>query len=177
MNKKLLLLAIVGLILLGILAVVILIISLLLGPPLLLYLTGLNPSGGAMQCTLPPGFNCTAYKLHAGSGELDLNISQAIGHTIKITGLACTGNSSANYTGTAINNYKSNPLTVPPSNSTSISKSGTSHVAKCTDASGNLPPDMKAGTIYSGKIYINYTEVDTGMQIIATGAVSAKYEA
>jgi hypothetical protein len=176
MDKKLL---IIGLVVLLVIVIGVLLIS-PFALAFLFYLGILNPNmpaGGPAQCTFGPGITCVTYKLHAGTSELDLNIGQGTGQTMNITGLACTKNTSQYYTKeNSINNYASNPITIPSGSMHFISQSGTSQVVRCTDANGNLPSDTSAGTPYSGRLYINYTD-EIGMTRIATGVFSTTYKA
>jgi len=129
------------------------------------------------QCTFPPGFSCRSFKLHAGTSELDLFIGQGTGHQIKITGVTCTGNLSSAYPVEAsINNYATEPIFMNSGSHQYISRSGTFQVVRCTDANGNLPSSTQPGSIYSGGIYINYTETDTELQRIVVGTLIAKWE-
>jgi hypothetical protein len=157
-----------------IVVVVVLIFLGIIGIPMIFYLLGLsNPSTAPRQCTMPPGLSCVSYKLHANSGELDLNIGQGTGHTMNITGVACTSSSTT----PGLDKYASEPITIHSGSMAYVSQSGTSQMVKCTDNNGNLPSDRSAGTLYSGRIYIRYTEVDTGINRTATGTISTKYEA
>ncbi|QLJ52496.1 MAG: hypothetical protein Sv326_0321 [Candidatus Fermentimicrarchaeum limneticum] len=125
------------------------------------------------QCTLPPGFSCVTYKLHANTGELDLEIGQIFGGTINVTGVACTQKeTSPSY----LNNYASDPITITSGSRKFISKPSTSHVVKCTDANGNPLSDTSVGARYEGKIYINYTKLATEEATTVSGPFWAKFE-
>jgi hypothetical protein len=47
----------------------------------------------------------------------------------------------------------------------------------CSTSSGVIPDDVGIGSAYNGKIYINYTELDTGLTRIMVGIYTARYEA
>jgi len=179
MDKKLLM---VLLILAAIVIVIVGLILLVLASPFIFaFLAGVFYMGGSnhipSQCTLTPGFTCVSYKLHANTGELDLIIGQGTGHTINVTGISCTQDASSDYMNeNSINNYAYNPLSIHSGEQKYVSQSGTSHMIKCTDANGDLPADLKLGSFYSGRLYINYTELDTNSSKITTGAFSTKYE-
>jgi len=148
----------------------------------MLYLTTPNllpPS----QCTFPAGITCTTTKLHAVSGQLTLEIGQGTGHTIRVTGITCTQNTSRDYAteGSIIYNPETNVTIASGSKAfvadggKTASSSGIANVI-CTDANGNVV-DSSIGTQYNGRIYINYTEADTGLQRIAVGTISQRFEA
>jgi len=123
------------------------------------------------QCTFPAGIACVNYQLDA-NGELNLTIGQGTGHTIKITGVACAEYTNSTYDiNTSINNYASDSITINSGKAGEISKAGTSHEVICKDANGSAV-NLTHGGVYIGRIYINYTEVDTGIQRIARGIFS-----
>lgn len=104
-------------------------------------------------------FFCRAYNLNAKTSELDLVIEQDTAwRKIEVIGVLCTQNETPP---SYIRNYEANPIALDGFFATGfVSKSGTSYLVKCTDASGNLPSDTSVGAVYSGKIYIEYTEFD-----------------
>jgi len=64
----------------------------------------LNPPATAPSCKLPTGFVCVNYTLHR-TGELDFDVGQGTGHSVKITGFTCAQNYSQDHQHTAnINN-------------------------------------------------------------------------
>jgi hypothetical protein len=138
----------------------------------------INPPYVYGSCKFLEGMDCVSYKLHATTSELDLSINQSTGHTINITGVTCTENTSSpsDYIdSTNISNYKSDPITVTSGSIENISESGTSHVVICTDANGNLPDDTDWGALYIGTIYIKYTELDTNITKVYVGNLQAHY--
>lgn len=103
-------------------------------------------------------------------------MGQGTGHSVKISGFTCAQNYSQDYQHTAgINNYVDDPITIPSKGHVFISKAGTSHVVRCNDVNGkNVSSTLPV--LYSTRIYINYTEIDTGMSRIAVGDLTARFE-
>lgn len=132
-----------------------------------------------VQCVFQAGITCIANDLNE-NGELDLTIGQGLGHIINITGVACTqSQTQPSY----INNYASDSILINSGQAKDVSKLGTSHVVMCTDASGVALLNSANGVFSYGyvpksvKIYINYTEVDTGVQRVAVGRDSFRIRA
>jgi hypothetical protein len=122
-------------------------------------------------------------------------VGQWTGHNIQINGINCTQQTDLNAMTSGLyisyNNYNVtgttktinmssgskavladaigvNPTTSgSPANATNI---------YCTTSSGEVPSGMKLGSFYNGKIYINYTEMDTNLTEIVVGTYSTKYE-
>lgn len=137
---------------------------------------------GPRQCTFPAGISCVVGKLWANTGKLTLQIGQGTGHQIRINGVVCTQNTSSTFTSSANIIYN-------PTATVNISSGRSAYVADptsataglnnviCTDAN-NLPLGTTTiGTRYNGKIYINYTELDTNITRVVVGLISERYEA
>jgi hypothetical protein len=119
------------------------------------------------QCSFPAGFTCVSWKLYT-NGILYLKIGQGTGKTINITGIRCTTNTNLIQQG--------KPVSYPSSNTVLIrSGSMAEFYVTCTDEADNTLIGAADDT-YNGKLYINYTEVETGISRIVVGAISAKYE-
>lgn len=165
-------------------AIILLVIALIMkSPPLALlvifiagisfYLAPLCPAPS--QCTFPAGISCVSSKISGVSGNLMLVISQDTGHTIVVTGMACTANLSSAWMSSHTAYWGGTPpynITVPPGTPMQIAN-GTNVI--CTDSSGHpynstYYPSGVVGTQFDGRIYINYTEQDTGIWRIATGS-------
>jgi len=134
-------------------------------------------------CSFQPGFMGWSYELHPESGEVDLDVGQGTGKTIKVTGVACfkypqgapqpsisvvpygTDYVSEYLKTNIVDNYAGDPITLLSGNHTLISKSGTSHVVKCIDDKGDIVSDARMITW----VIINYTEMDTGNSRIIMG--------
>lgn len=135
------------------------------------------------QCTFSAGIVCVQSKLWANTGKLSLQIGQGIVHPIRINGVVCTQNTSSTFTSSANVVYN-------PAATVNISSGGFAYVADktlgaanglgnvtCTDVNNMPVATTTIGTIYNGKIYVNYTELDTGLTKIVVGTYTAKYEA
>ena len=133
------------------------------------------------QCTFPAGITCVSSKL-TSDGNLYLRIGQGTGHSIMVTGVVCTQNTSVNFPVKESIQYSScgtnciNNITISSGNQTTVANPGAGFLAiKCTDANGATLTGT-VGAMYHGKIYINYTETDTGLTRIIVGTYKAKYE-
>lgn len=137
-----------------------------------------------LVCTFPAGFTCTTNKLSANSGSLTLEVGQATGKVINVTGVTCTMNNSATYTSTASIVYTpANFVILASGNKAFIADNRTGgpvgiNSVVCTNANNQaMGASATIGSQYNGKIYINYTEVDTTITRIAVGTYSANFEA
>ena len=139
--------------------------------------------GGPAQCIFPAGFTCVTYKLQALTGKLYLVVGQGIGHTIRVTGINCTQDTSADFATSGLIYYgaAANNVTIASGSkavlSTPNDPTKTWLDISCTDSNGAALASQPIGAVYSGRIYVNYTEVETGIQRIAVGTFTVKYEA
>jgi len=151
----------------------------------LFYLGVLNPQIPS-QCIFPAGISCSTYKISADTGKLTLQIGQGTGKTIRVTGVSCTQNSSASYTTSAFISYSniggtaSTNVTIPSGSTGFIADpvngaAGVSNVT-CTDTNNLALGTTTIGTQYNGKIYINYTEVETEVTRVAAGTFTTYFE-
>jgi hypothetical protein len=165
----------------------------------LFYLGVLNPSNlTPTQCTFPAGFSCVTNKLQTGTSKLYLVVSQGTGHNIQINGINCTQQTDASKMTAAIINYSNYPQTGGCAAGQSINLTSgakatladaigvnasangcpaNSTAIICSTSTGVTPGDMGIGSLYSGNIYISYTELDTGLSRIVVGTYSARFEA
>jgi len=146
----------------------------------LFYLGVLNPSSVTpSQCVFPAGITCVSNQLKT-SGKLYLVIGQGTGKTIQINGIACTQNSSVSFPSSGIISYGGgNNINVSSGSQVTVANpSATTFInqTNCTDASGAVLTNQPINSVYNGKIYINYTELDTNLNRIVTGTYTAKYE-
>ena len=150
----------------------------------LFYLGVLNPAGlTPNQCTFPAGVTCVTYKLMSSTGLLVLDIGQGTGKTIRVTGVFCGSNSTSSYMPSSINYNPVANVTITSGShafvaTTSTGPAGINNVT-CRDPGGNtLDPGLTAmGSQYIGKVFINYTEVDSNLTRIAVGTLTTKFEA
>ena len=136
----------------------------------LFYLGVLNPSSITPTiCTIKPGFTCISWKLYK-NGTLFLKLGQGTGAIINITGMNCT---------TDTNVFEGGKSVIFEGGKSSLMSSAAEQnfYINCTgESGGNLGQPGVMGDVYSGRIYINYTETDTGLQRTATGSITMKYE-
>jgi hypothetical protein len=128
----------------------------------LLYITKSIPTTTPNSCTFPAGFACLSYDLNE-NGELSLDLGQGTGRTIRINGLLCSTEKDVT---TLTIPPLSHPIQIVSGSHTSVTGGPSGNSVKCAGSSGGK---------FSGRIYINYTELDTGMQRIAVGALSIGY--
>ncbi len=132
--------------------------------PTLFYVGVLNPRNvEPTVCNFPPGIACANYKLHT-DGSLNLTIGQATGHRMTVTGISCTQESGLPAT------WAEKSVIIPNGEQASL---GT---MACTSPGGATVTGT-LGETAKFKIWINYTETDTGAQRQVIGDMTAKYEA
>jgi len=144
---------------------------------ILFYIGVLNPKGASgNSCLFAPGTSCYAFKLANGTGALILDLGQATGKTISITGIGCSQNftiASQNITGLA------QSVTVGPGEHTWVVGGSRSNAVNCTDSSGNnlTEANSLAGDRYKGTVCIKYTESGvTGASRVVCGDLTARFE-
>ncbi|NYZ75809.1 carboxypeptidase regulatory-like domain-containing protein [Candidatus Micrarchaeota archaeon] len=118
-------------------------------------------SSSYSQCTFPAGFSCVSYTLNQ-SGELYLKVGQGTGHEIKINSILC--NASGDYYGVPnVNAPLKNSITLTSGSLADLAGGSSDNTVVCSGIGGGY---------FSGKIYMNYTEIDTGLQRVAVGSLS-----
>jgi len=145
----------------------------------LFYLGVLNPSSVTpSQCVFPAGFTCVTNQLKT-SGKLYLVIGQGTGKTIMITGITCTQNTSMDFPTSGVISFGgNNNVNVSSGSQVTLGNptfNGFVNQTNCTMANGSIMTGTVGG-VYNGKIYINYTELDSGLVRVVTGTYTAKYE-
>src|SRR5271157_5125087 len=107
-------------------------------------------SGTYPQCIFPAGFSCVSYSLN-NSGELYLEVGQGTGHSIQINSMLCTA--STDYSGYSdVETSLANPVSMNSGSTADIAGGSSGNVIMCKVSGGQ----------FSGRLYINYTETDTG---------------
>lgn len=102
------------------------------------------------KCFFPPGIGCVDHKATATS--LAITIRNSLGYDITVDGVQADLCTSLPSQGTVANG--ANPIT---------------YTLNC--------PSIPAGsTKYNGQVYINYTNIDTTVQHVAKGQVTARIE-
>ncbi|MCX6775532.1 MAG: hypothetical protein NT130_01655, partial [Candidatus Micrarchaeota archaeon] len=124
------------------------------------------------------GITCVTNQLKT-TGKLYLTIGQGTGKTIMITGVICTQNSSIAFPTSGVISFGGgNNLNVSSGSQITVGNPTANsfvNTTNCSDANGGLLT-VTVGAVYNGKIYINYTELDTGLVRVVTGTYTAKYE-
>ena len=109
------------------------------------------------SCTLPAGFSCFGYRIYStdgARGNLTLDLSQATGHTLNITEIACSANDTPSFTPVNVRIYNGEHEKI---------------YTNCYYADGSLP---QADEFYRGSIYIRYVDEDTNIQHSIRGEIS-----
>lgn len=142
---------------------------------------------GALDVPCPPscvfqtaGIACIEGSINA-NGMLTLTIGQATGHQIRINGVACTQNTSPDYiqsNSVIYNPPLSTNITVNPGSTAVIANPTSSNGAVanviCTDANGSSVGNRSTSSGYiDGRLYVNYTETDTGRNHISIAVFSS----
>jgi hypothetical protein len=139
------------------------------------------PISPPAQCAFPAGFSCVVDKLYAQTGKLYLKIGQGTGHQIRINGVVCTQDISSDFLNKTFISYGYNKNVTMISGEATVISDPTDTTKpwiniSCTDADGSIPQDTTVGARYSGRIYINYTELDTNITKFTVGILHGKYE-
>ncbi|MDD5317850.1 MAG: hypothetical protein PHF51_03925 [Candidatus ainarchaeum sp.] len=117
----------------------------------------LNPGAMAPEaCSFPSGFTCYQF-LIADNGTLVLDIGQATGKDVALTGIACSAE------------------TDPSPESVSLNITSGSHAltcgATCRKSDGT---NATQGEYFSGKLVLYYTEKQTGVTHRVEGAIASR---
>jgi hypothetical protein len=122
-----------------------------------------NPGQFAGQeCLLPAGFSCLNFYMFTNS-TLVINLEQATQSPINVTAYNCTTNSTS---------IRMIPLATGSQVYMPIGSNATISM-KCYAATGGLY-SAQTGTLFTGSIGINYTEIVTGFPHTAYGKVAVK---
>ncbi len=134
----------------------------------LFYIGVLNPRNVTPTvCNFPPGISCSSFKLTSPDGQLFLIIGQATGHKIHVTNVACSQETTASDTSWT-------PETVDIIQGETGNLSSTA--IQCYDVNGLAITGATAGETAKFRIWINYTEADTGMTRQVLGDMTGRYE-
>jgi len=143
----------------------------------------MNPrSVVAARCSLPAGFSCASSKLYSSAygWDLVLVLGQASGRTIKVTGIACSQNMTLSSNDQVYFTTRNWEKTMTSGSKTVVAgrvgeNSGSRVI--CTGMNRlRKPIDTSVGAVFAGKIFINYTEMDTGVSRVIVGDFVARYE-
>lgn len=129
----------------------------------LFYLGVMNPREQAPNlCTMPASFNCYGFKVSSNgtdyTGRLTLDLTQATGHTVNVTEIACDAREDPSFTtiGTRIYNGDHESMTVT-----------------CYKSSG-ASPDV--GEYYKGDLHVRYLDENTGVTHRIVGSITYRVE-
>ncbi len=106
------------------------------------------------QCVISADFSCLTYYL-AENGLLAINLQQATQYPINVTGILCTQNSA--------NTMTSKPLGISGNQITMQIGANYTFFTFCYNTT-NGQAFTKAGSVYSGNLQINYTDLTTGFR-------------
>lgn len=139
---------------------------------------GVFATGGVVppSCTLPAPLSCITFKLSNGTGYLDLRIRQNNIHPIKVTRLKCTKESStptANWTTVNVSIDINEEKWI----ANTAALNGAPNRTCCFQEDGTTCyPDPRKGQSYTGRLWLEYNETDTGVIRMVTGDLTANYE-
>ena len=115
-------------------------------------------------CFFPADIGCKGFALNA-SGYLTLDIGQATGHSIRVSAMKCT--------------QETTPTLIPLATPVTITNGAHAYITdgsqQCYNSTGGLV-NGTAGSIYKGRVFVRYDEVDTGFPHQVVGEVVLKYE-
>ena len=137
----------------------------------LFYIGVLNPRNVTpTSCAFPPGISCASFKL-AEDNTLTLRIGQAVGHRITVTNASCL------QAGASDPGIDTNWTMFLPTHEIGSGEQDTSDISlTCEDSTGGAIPAGIIGETVKLKVWLNYTEADTGTTRQVIGDVSARYE-
>jgi hypothetical protein len=141
-----------------------------------LFYLGIFSPHTIMTCSFQnPGFTCYAYKLTGSGGGLVLDMGQATGHDIKVTGFNCT--TSDTWTATEFDGLTASNVTIPAGSHKPLNGSvQTPTSLPCYKTDGTKMAAGDVGGYYKGKIYIHYLDTETNMDHKITGDIAGKIE-
>jgi len=145
----------------------------------LFYLGVLRPRsfGSPQQCSFyPAGFTCVVFKLYT-NGSLYLTLGQGLGKKINITGFNCTKDIDViTKNKTVLFDSMGKSILFPSGMAVAIADpSDSNRYVTCTDETGKTLTG-ELDSLYEGKFYINYTELETNNTKLIVGSIRAKYE-
>ena len=130
---------------------------------ILFYFGVLNPKIPiAPSCFFGPEMGCYGFSMNT-TGHLALDVSQSTGHPISITAMKCTQENNPSLTTVS--------YTVGDGGHAFL----TDGTQKCYLADGTTVATGQVGDVYKGKIYVKYTELDTGFVHVVSGDVVIKF--
>lgn len=136
---------------------------------IMIYPTILNPPCPP-QCAFPAGLACVNVEIYQ-NGELDLTLGQGTGHTINITGVACSDNMTSGYRPANVIYASGGSVLMTSGTQAIVAQPGGNLTVECTSG-GSAITNATLGSSYIGNLYINYTELDArSVQRITIGSL------
>ncbi len=121
------------------------------------------------QCLLPAGVQCQSVYL-ASNGQISIGLLQATTQPINITAIGCNA-----VDGIPLMYNANTAGTNPGSNQVKLQiGSNYTFTAECTAAGGGNYLGTPGSSVFTGYIFVNYTELNTGFSHTLTGQVTAK---
>jgi len=122
------------------------------------------------SCAFPSDLSCRTYLLNT-SGKLGLEVGQSSDHALRVVALRCTQESNA-----VLNagDVLAIPVVIPRGGSVVITN-GTQNCLVMQNGVA-VPFNGSKGSMYKGKVYIEYQEMDTGTRHVVVGNVQLKSE-
>lgn len=147
----------------------------------IVFYSGVLAAGASVTpaCSLPPGIACAAYKLESGTGYMDLRLRQSLPRPINVTQFKCTQETGVPADGWA--DVPNGTMRIGEEKwiaSTEGMDGGVANASCYHEALGNVTvfPDARVGQHFSGKLWIRYTELDTGATRTVSGDFAQNYE-
>ena len=137
---------------------------------ILFYLGVFRPTG-PVTCNLGPGLSCFTFVLENGTAKLTLDIGQAMGRSVVVTGLRCTQEP-----GTIAIEPLAHPVSIGTGEHAFVAGGDSGNALYCRDGNGSVASGGQVGEPYRGRLIVSYTRIDTGESHIVTGDISTKFE-
>lgn len=122
-------------------------------------------------CDFPPDFGCSSWKMNP-DGSLGLQLGQSRGHNINITQMSCTQQVELSSSLDAL----SNPVLLDNGEVDWVVGGTSGNRVFCKNSAGVPLTGCVVGDFYSGKIWVVYTERDTGVNRTVIGDITVKCE-
>ena len=128
------------------------------------------------SCDLAKGMACVDFKLNRDTAYLNFKLGNDLARRINVTSLKCTQE-----TYNPSSNWRAVGITIAPGEEKWIAHidglDGSPASACCYKNDGlSCYPNSASGQPYSGKVWINYTELDTRVNRTIQGTVNGQFE-
>ena len=130
---------------------------------LLFYLGMINTNVSAKMCFFSSPFTCRAYSLAKETRVLTLEVGQATGKTVSVVAITCS-------------RLEQEQQTVLPNRV--LIQSGTYEFVSGGDSGNSVtcPGSGRPGEPFTGRVCLNYTEIDTGLSRSVCGQLATNFE-